>query len=59
ETAVDAIIDDIYQDRQAHTYTLIKTLYIGGTNAAPSAGACTRVSELRANFNWSIVCNGC
>lgn len=59
QTAVDAIIADIYQDRAMHTATVTKLLELGGTNAGPSAAALTQVNELRTSYGWSISCNGC
>ncbi|MBW2736559.1 MAG: hypothetical protein JRH20_29580, partial [Deltaproteobacteria bacterium] len=60
ESAVDAIINDIYTDRTKHFYQGTKILWIsGGTNAAPSAAACVLVEDLRANHDWAVNTNGC
>ncbi|MBW2733009.1 MAG: leucine-rich repeat domain-containing protein [Deltaproteobacteria bacterium] len=58
QIAVDAIISDIYQARDNYP-TEAKILDLGGTNAAPGAAARGQVDELRANFAWTIICNGC
>ncbi|MBW2734459.1 MAG: leucine-rich repeat domain-containing protein [Deltaproteobacteria bacterium] len=58
QTAVDAIINDLYQDRGKHT-SLSRALDIYGTNAAPSVAGCAQITVLRDTFGWFIHTSGC
>jgi len=59
EAALDAIIDDIYQDRDQHDCPSARFLELGGTNGAPSAVGLSQVLTLKTNYGWTITCNGC
>lgn len=60
QAALDAIIDDLYQARDLHTFAGTKSLDLGGTtNGDPSPEARRQVDTLVASYNWIIVCNRC
>jgi hypothetical protein len=60
QSTVDAIIDDIYQNRGGFPSLGIKRILdIGGTNAAPGSTACSQIATLRKRSEWTINCNGC
>lgn len=59
-SAVSQIINELYLDRNAHTYTGAKSLVLDGiNNSQPDANALNQVTILRSTYNWTITCNGC
>ncbi|MBW2733307.1 MAG: hypothetical protein JRH20_13035 [Deltaproteobacteria bacterium] len=59
ETALNNIINDIYQDRGLHTSNR-KSLYLNMGNAIPGADACAQVKVLRnPPYNWYLYTEGC
>ena len=53
QTRVNAIIDNIYTNKESFTDTTI-TMNIDGNNAAPSAAQILKIEELQADYGWSI-----
>lgn len=54
QSAVDAVINAIYDRRNSYTWAT-PTLYIGGSNEAPSGEAIVKIGTLQASpYNWTI-----
>lgn len=54
QSAVDALVADLYADRDARPEGAAMTLNLGGTNQAPGSEACRQLAELRDNYGWVI-----
>jgi Leucine-rich repeat (LRR) protein len=61
QSAVDDIVNQIYQARDSYNNAVAKTLDLGGSNAAPSATAISQIQTLKnATYKWTITCaSGC
>lgn len=60
QAALDAIIDDVYQDRESNVCSLTRTMELrGASSVSPSAAAIDKLKELRESYFWRVYCHGC